>query len=156
MTTQPAIQFYHLLTTPLERALPKLMEKAYSAGMRAVVWGEAEQVKRLDGALWTYDPGSFLPHGTSADPQPERQPVYLTEKEENPNHATLLVVTDGRSVQGEGAAFERVFDIFDGSDEEAVTAARARWKSYKDKGYALTYIKQKDDGGWEKVRSTER
>lgn len=153
--TQPAIQFYHLITTPLERALPKLMEKALGQNMRVVVRGTAPQVKRLDEALWTYDPNSFLPHGTSADPLPQRQPIYLTASDENPNDATLLVMADGKRYEGEGG-FTRIFDIFDGADEDALNAARFRWKSYKDKGYPLTYIKQKDDGGWEvKMKSGE-
>lgn len=146
--TQPAIQFYHLITTPLERALPRLMEKAIASGMRVVVRGTGEQVKRLDEVLWTFDPNSFLPHGTGADPQAERQPIYLTEANDNPNGATLLVIADGQRYEGEGD-FTRIFDIFDGADEDAVNAARFRWKSYKDKGYPLTYVKQKDDGGWE-------
>lgn len=146
--TQPAIQFYHLTTTPIEQALPKLMEKALGQQMRVVVRGNPVQVKRLDEVLWSYDPNSFLPHGTSADPLPQRQPIYLTSTEENPNNASLLVVADGQRYDG-GGGFTRVFDIFDGADEDAVNAARFRWKSYKDKDYPLTYIRQKDDGGWE-------
>ncbi len=154
---QPAIQFYHLLTTPLERALPKLMEKAHGVGMRVVVQGTSAQVASLDTALWTYNPNGFLPHGTAADPRPERQPIYLTDREENPNGAELLVIADGRSIKASEpeSGITRIFDMFDGGDESAVTQARARWKSYKDQGFALTYIKQKDDGGWEKVMSTE-
>lgn len=147
---RPAVQFYHLLTTPLERALPALMEKALASGIRAVVQGTQPQVGRLDAALWNYDPDAFLPHGTQADPRHERQPVYLTTAAENPNGAALLVVTDGRCYEG-GEGFTRVFDVFDGGDAEAVAAARRRWKSYGDAGFPLTYVKQKDDGGWEKL-----
>ncbi len=167
--TQPAIQFYHLLTTPLEQALPQLMEKALEQDMRVVVRGTAEQVKRLDGALWTYNPASWLPHGTQVDPQAERQPIYLTEGEEAPNSPSLLVITDGRTptsilpLEGgggeksepEGVIYERIFDVFDGGNEDEVIAARARWKCYKERGLSLTYIRQKEDGGWEKVMSTE-
>lgn len=152
--TAPSIQFYQLLTTPLERALPKLMEKAFAQGMRTVVRGSPPQVKRLDDVLWTYDPNSFLPHGDASAPQAERQPIYLTAGEEMPNEAKLLVITDGR-MAASPESFERIFDIFDGGNEETIAAARARWSAYKEKGYALTYIRQKDDGGWEKIMSTE-
>jgi DNA polymerase-3 subunit chi len=40
-------------------------------------------------------------------------------------------------------------EIFDGRDEDAVTAARSRWKSYKDAGHTLAYYQQNDMGRWE-------
>lgn len=144
------IQFYHLTTTPLERALPKLMEKAYASGVRALVHCEETQLDLLDRVMWTYHPSQFLPHGTKRDPQPARQPIYLTSGEDNPNNASLLVVTNGDIYDGSGS-FERVFDMFDGTDETAVSAARARWKEYKSNDYALVYVQQKDDGGWERL-----
>ncbi len=144
-----AIQFYDLRTSPLERALPKLMEKAMAAGLRAVIRGTPGQVEALDRALWTYSTHAFLPHGTAADPHPMRQPVYLTAARDNPNGAALLVITDGSAYGEEN--FERVFDIFDGTDETALAEARARWKRYREQGHALTYIRQKEDGGWEKT-----
>lgn len=148
------VQFYHLTTTPLERALPKLMEKALQTGMRAVIVGEEAQIETLDKVLWTYASNAFLPHGTYKDLQPERQPVYLSTQIENPNGAELLVITGGQKVE-DVKGFTRLFDIFDGTDETELAAARARWKAYKDAGLGLTYIRQKDDGGWEKQAESQ-
>ncbi len=51
------VGFYHLLTTPLEKALPGLLVKALDGGMRAVVLaGSDERVEALCAALWTFDP----------------------------------------------------------------------------------------------------
>jgi len=59
------VGFYHLTRAPLERALPRLLEKAREAGYRAlVVAASEERVAALDALLWTYDPASFLAHGT--------------------------------------------------------------------------------------------
>ena len=144
------IGFYHLLHTPLEAALPRLLGKALERGMRAVVMaGSAERVKTLDGVLWTFDQGSFLPHGTAREGRPEAQPVYLTAAEENPNGASLLVLTDGVE-PGFIGDFERCLDLFDGNDEQAVADARARWKRFKTAGHDLTYWQQTDAGGWQK------
>src|SRR5690606_35835188 len=83
------ISFYHLTRQPLNKALPRLLEKVLAAGHRAVVLaGSDERVEDLDAALWTYDPDSFLPHGTRILGHAERQPIYLTTEEENPNDAT--------------------------------------------------------------------
>jgi DNA polymerase-3 subunit chi len=143
------IRFYHLRTTPLDRALPKLLEKALEQSWRVVVLaGSAARVEQLDAALWTYDDASFLPHGTRADGNADRQPIWLTTEDENPNRATVLVAIDGaRPAQPE--AFTRCLDIFDDS-EESVAAARARWRADKEAGHTLTYWQQTDRGGWEK------
>jgi DNA polymerase-3 subunit chi len=143
------VGFYHLLRTPLERALPKLLEKAVSRGMRTVVaTGSGERAEHLSAALWTYDPASFLPHGTAADGEPGEQPIFIADHVANPNGAGLLVLTDGAETT-EPDTFERIIDMFDGRDEAAVAAARRRWQAMKQAGHKLTYWQQTDSGGWE-------
>jgi len=144
------VGFYHLTRTPLERALPKLLEKVVAGGMRAVVVaGSAERVEALNAALWTYEQLSFLPHGSAKDGQAEDQPIWLTTENENPNGATVLVLADGVASAQLGR-FARCLDMFDGRDAEAVTAARERWKAAKAAGHALAYWQQNEAGGWEK------
>lgn len=144
------IGFYHLQRAPLERALPKLLEKVLERGHRAVLMAaSADRIEALNGLLWTYEQRSWLPHGAARDGQSEHQPIYLTTIEENPNGADVLVLVDGIE-PGFVANFARVVDIFDGRDEEQVTAARKRWRHYKEAGFALTYWQQSEAGGWEK------
>jgi DNA polymerase-3 subunit chi len=136
-----------LTRTPLERALPKLLERALAQGWRAVVIaGSTERVAALDAALWTYQDASFLPHGSARDGHAARQPVWLTTEDENPNGARLLVLVDGVP-SSRLEAFERVLDVFDGT-EESVAAARQRWRQAKEAGHALTYWQQTEKG-WE-------
>jgi len=144
------VGFYHLTRTPLERALPKLLERVIAGGMRAVVVsGSAERVEALNAALWTYEQLSFLPHGSAKDGQAEEQPIWLTTADENPNGATVLVLTDGVSSSKVGE-FARCLDMFDGRDSDAVAAARERWKMMKAAGHTLAYWQQNEAGGWEK------
>ena len=144
------IGFYHLTRTPLERALPQLLEKIHGGGARAVVMaGSTERVDALNAALWTYDQASFLPHGAVLDGNAASQPIWLTAEDENPNQSKFLVLTDGASSNHVGD-YERCFEIFDGHDEQALTAAREHWKSYHDAGHELTYWQQTEQGGWEK------
>jgi DNA polymerase III subunit chi len=143
------VGFYHLQTTPLERALPKLVERSLAGGFRVlVVAGSAERVAHLDAVLWTYDDASFLPHGSSRDGQAERQPVLLSESEENANAADMLVLTDG-AASSRLADYRRCLDLFDGNDEAAVAAARERWQAAKAAGHTLTYWQQTATG-WAK------
>jgi DNA polymerase-3 subunit chi len=142
------IGFYHLTKTPLERALPKLLEKVLAVGMRAVVIaGSEERVEALDAALWSYEQLSFLPHGSARDGEPEEQPIWLTTQDENPNGSTVLVLADGvQSSQID--RFARCLDMFDGRDPDAVAAARARWRAFKEAGHTLAYWQQNEAGGW--------
>lgn len=144
------IAFYHLQTTPLERALPKLLERVLERGARAVVIaGSDERVEALNAALWTYDPNAFLPHGSPRDGRPAEQPIWLTVEDENPNGASVLILTDGaQSAHVDG--FERCLEVFDGNDEEAVAAARERWRGYQAAGHALTYWQQNAQGRWDR------
>lgn len=144
------IRFYHLRTTALDRALPQLLEKILARGDRTVVMaGSVERVSALDDALWTYNERSFLPHGTARDGYPEDQPVWLTTEAENPNGAKVLVLTDGAT--GDVGGWSMVLEIFDGNSDDAVAAARERWKTHKAAGHELTYWKQNDEGKWEKA-----
>jgi len=143
------IGFYHLRTMPLERALPSILERALAAGHRVVVVaGSPERVEHLNDLLWTYGEASFLPHGSARDGNAERQPVWLTAADENPNGASMLVLVDG-AVSARLDAFRRCCDIFDGNDEAAVAAARQRWKAAKAAGHQLVYWEQ-SDGKWQK------
>jgi DNA polymerase-3 subunit chi len=145
-----AVQFYHLTSTPLERALPKLLEKAVAGGFKTLLVADSEEyAERLNELLWTYDAGSFLPHGSIQEPNPEAQPVLVSTTMEPVNGANLLVVTNG-AIPDNNDQFGRIIDIFDGSNPQIVEKARARWTSYKQTNCEMTYMRQTDSGGWEK------
>ena len=145
------IRFYHLQMTPLERALPKLVAKVLASGARAViVLGSDERVTQIDGALWTYDPNSFLPHGSARDSRPQDQPVWLTTADENPNGAGVLILADGATSSRIGE-FDKCLEIFDGNDANSVAAARERWRTYKSAAHRLTYWQQDDSGRWKQM-----
>ena len=147
------IHFYHLITTPLERALPKLVEKAYGAKYRVLIAaGDETKAEQLNALLWGYAPNSFLPHGSAKDGNAETQPIYIAAGEGNKNNANLLIVTDGSNVDA-SVAFDRVLDMFDGANDDAVSAARARWTAYKSAGHALKYNKQTEAGGWQEIKT---
>mgnify|MGYP003673499086 CR=1 FL=1 len=144
------IGFYHLTQTPLERALPQILEKALASGKRTVVRaGSDERVAFLNAMLWTYDPASFLPHGTEREGEPDEHPIWLTASDDNANGAEILVLTDGVEAP-DIDGFERCFEMFDGRDPAAVQVARDHWRLYQDKGFGLTYWQQSETGGWEK------
>jgi DNA polymerase-3 subunit chi len=143
------VAFYQLSRSSLERALPRLLQKALDQQMRAVVLGTSEErLSALDTALWVDDPGSFLAHGRRGDPYPEDQPIYLTTVEENPNGARVLVLIDGaeaRSLEG----YMRCLHVFEGHDARRLAAARARYEACRAAGLAVTFHRQDSAGRWE-------
>lgn len=145
-----AIHFYHLTTSPLERAMPALLQKMHEVGHKTLVLCEDEaRMKQLNELLWTFQPDSFLPHGSTAEPRPDVQPILLATEPDAKNAANMLLVTDGRTPD-ELDNYDRVLDMFNGNDDEAVQQARVRWKIYKDSGRELHYWQQTSQGGWDK------
>ena len=138
--------FYHLTRTGLEDTLPRLLGRTLEAGERAVVrCGSAERLAALDAALWLCPEPDWLPHGTA---DADLQPIWLTTADDAPNGGRFLFLVDGAGSE-KLEAFARVFDIFDGNDEEQVAQARERWKAAKAAGHGLSYWQQTAKG-WEK------
>jgi DNA polymerase-3 subunit chi len=141
------VDFYHLQTSPLERALPPLLERVLAAGHRAVVLaGSEERIESFASLLWTFRADSWLPHGSRKDGTPAEHPVWLSAQDDNPNGADVIVLTDGMVTAQTG--FKRCLDIFDGNSDEALAAARNRWKEAKAAGHELHYWQQ-TDAGWQ-------
>jgi DNA polymerase III subunit chi len=152
------IRFYHLTKSRLEEALTRLLRRIIDRQDRAVVMtGSPERVEALNAHLWTFDPASFLPHGSARDGNVADQPIYLTAAYENPNSAKLLLLCDGAPAPAaqdiETQGFALVCTLFNGLDEEAVATARSQWRDYKNAQQQLVYYQQDEDGGWvEKAR----
>ncbi len=144
------VLFYHLERAPLERVLPDLLEKSLARGWRAVVQaGSAERVEALNVSLWTYREESFLPHGTQADGHADRQPIFLTDGDDNPNGAAIRFLVDGAACP-DPTGYVRLVYLFEGRDADAVAHARAQWKHHKAAGHDVTYWRQNERGRWEK------
>lgn len=142
------VGFYHLTRTSPEAALPPLLGRTLAGGERAVVvCGSEARVAAVDEALWAVSTPEWLPHGTARTGHAALQLIWLSLVPENPNGARFLFLLDGMSA--ELAGWTRVFDLFDGTDDAAVQAARARWSAARAGGHTLTYWKQTATG-WEK------
>ncbi len=146
----PDILFYHLERAKLLDILPNLLEKSLERGWQAVVQASTDkQVGELNGALWTQNEDSFLPHGAADDGFCDQQPIYLTPTIDNPNSAAIRFFVGGAhpdDIKG----YERIVYLFDGNDGEAVSDARKQWKRLAGEGLEATYWKQNERGRWEK------
>jgi DNA polymerase-3 subunit chi len=140
--------FFHLQKTKLEQAVPEIVAKALAQNFRVLIKAnDSDELEALDKALWANDSGSFLPHSMVRDAHTAEQPIFLTTGNDNPNNATILFLINGAEFANL-EPFTRCCEVFDGTDETIVAAARQKWKDYKDKGYTLTYRQQNDAGKW--------
>ncbi len=146
------VRFYHLTESPLEVALPVMLERSLERGWRALVRGtDPGRIEALSERLWTWRDDSFLPHGTAADGEPVRQPVWLSCDGGNPNGAKALFLIDGADAAPEEmAGMEVAAILFDGHDERAVADARDRWRRVTGAGLDAVYWAQDARGGWVK------
>lgn len=142
-------RFYHLTRAGIDGVLPEMLGRALGRGQRAVVKVEsAAEAERLAVFLWTYAANAFLPHGTARDGSAELQPIWITERDENPGGADLLFVLGGAE-PFEDPAFSLRCLLFDGREAAAVETARERWKTLRAAGRAVAYWRQNEQGGWE-------
>ena len=144
------VDFYHLEKTSLDDALPLILEKAYETSQNVLIKVEmAERADYLNSLLWTYKPDSFLPHGVEKDGFPEKQPIFITHKDNfNPNNASLCVLIDSLSIPLD-ERFTRILYFFDGKNPVSLQKAREEWKKVSSVGVDKFYWQQDETGKWQ-------
>jgi DNA polymerase-3 subunit chi len=147
--------FYHLERRSLDDVLPGLIERTLERGWRALIKTEsADRAAAIDNLLWTFNDQTFLPHAQEGDGDAKRQPVLITVEENNANSADVMFLIGGAQPpewNGETAkALTRIVLMFDGSDADSLSRARASWKDAKAAGHDATYWKEMPSGKFEK------
>lgn len=146
------VDFYHLQKQTLEDVLPKLLEKAYATGAKIKVKiGNEARVEFINSLLWAYNDEAFLPHGSKKDGFAKEQPIWLSTEDDNPNGAEMLFLVDGAQIDfSEITKYTRIFNIFDGNDEDSLSQARTFWKEVSNSENEVTYFQQDPTGRWNK------
>ncbi|MDM0013362.1 DNA polymerase III subunit chi [Variovorax sp. J22P168] len=117
----------------------RLLRKAVAGhGARLVVVGEGALLETLDQALWRLAPADFVAHCRSDDAPHvvARSPVVLAREATDVLPDRPVLVNLGAGLPARFERFERLIDIV-GSDDADRQAGRARWRHYKDRGYAI-------------------
>ncbi len=116
----------------------RLLRKASGAGSRVVVTGESALLRSLDTELWTFSALEFIAHchAGQADAQVlAASPVVLADAPRSSPHHEVLVNLGGSVPEG-FERFERLIELVSLEPEDRLQA-RARWKHYADRGYAI-------------------
>lgn len=118
----------------------RLVRKARAADLKVVVYlQDAQQLRALDEALWTFSEQDFLPHVVAGDELAAQTPVILTDNAADalPHHQILINLS--QQTPEHFARFERLFEVVS-TDEEDLMAGRERYKQYQQRGYPLTHF----------------
>jgi DNA polymerase-3 subunit chi len=157
--------FYQVMDGLLEKTICQLSEKSYHGNHRvAILSPDLEVQESINKTLWTYSQKQFIPHGSSNDPKPERQPIYLTNEIENPNKATILMMINPSSdkiadleklivkntLKSEFEKFERCMIIFTLSNDSIPTQLHDFQKYLAGNNINYEFFAQTSSGGWAK------
>ena len=100
--------------------------------------------------------GSWLAHGIAGkdDEDAALCPIWFSGASgQNLNNAEFSFFLDGQDplqLTENNAKFDRIFILFNGLDDAAVTLARTQWKGLSEQEHDLSYWTQDDDGKWQK------
>ena len=142
------VSIYHVTRSPIEKLLPRLLEKILESGKRAVLLvNQQEKIDPLSHTLWTYAQQSFLTHGSKKDGRAEHQPIWLTHQLENPNNGDILVILEGGEAPNLDT-FSRCLDLYNANDPHALSLAKRRQIQYEENGFKIAHWSQDDSGQW--------
>lgn len=134
------VEFHHGVGDKLGYAC-RLLRKAYRAGARVVVTGDAASLRSLDKQLWTFDEQEFLPHVFAVAPQavPPRQhesAIWLTPDPTSAPGDRSILVNIGQEMPAGMDRFARLFDIVSQEPDDR-QLGRQRWKAYAAMGWQV-------------------
>jgi DNA polymerase IIIc chi subunit len=137
------INFYQVDETIIKSLAPLLL-KVLEEKKKALIFSSNQtQIKEIDNSLWSYGRNRFIPHVTIFDTDflMPRQPILISDRQENSNQADYLVFLDEPS-QAFISDFSRVFYFFE--EHNIVTAKNLAQKLNPNNSY------KKQDGKWVK------
>lgn len=112
----------------------RVAEKAYLSGHRVYIHTRDEsQLSRLDELLWTFKPGSFVPHERVDSHTPDEKTPVLIGIQPPPGEDDVLVNL-APEVPECFERFTRIAELVDGQPEGRAQA-RTRFRFYRERGF---------------------
>ena len=143
------LNFYHVMSGNLVPSVVRLLEKVYNTGKKSIFFSPLEdRIKIIDKTLWTFSTNAFIPHGDKSFGFADKQSVYMSSEVENPNQATVLVMTDSFDYKSWNQNFEKVIFVFE--DDSSSKTAQEMLADLKNRNENVNYWKQSQKG-WEKL-----
>ncbi len=133
------INFYQF-DEELVKSLAPLLLKILEEKKTVLIFSQNEKkITEIDNSLWSYGRNKFIPHVTVFDKGFElvRQPILISNREENSNKAEYLVFLDDEPSEAFIKGFSRVFHFYSSPKSSAKIKPK---NSYR-----------KENGKWVKI-----
>lgn len=117
----------------------RFARKVQRSGARLVITAPEDALAALDRMLWNLAPQDFVAHcrdGADEALQQASAVLLAVDARSAPHHQVLLNLHP-EVPEGFGR-FERLVEVVSAQDEADRAQARARWKYYAARGYAIT------------------
>lgn len=142
------VDFYLLDRDPAEAVVPQLVRAAKQAGERVlVVSDDAEQVARIDKALWEMAPEAFLAHGIAGEGHEAHQPALISGEIDPVNNAQFVILADGKW-RDESSRFARTFLLF---GDDRLQEARDCWTKIGQNEAMERHFWKQEGGKWREM-----
>jgi DNA polymerase-3 subunit chi len=129
------IDFYFNAPSKIDVAR-KLAAKAFNAGQNVLVYTpDPELAKELDTVFWTAQQLSFLPHVRCGHPLARQTPILIGADADELASPDILINLAEQPPECFGR-FTRLLEVVGGEPEDR-ERARARYRFFKQRGYAL-------------------
>ena len=119
----------------------RLAEKAYTKNHRVYLHtGSQNDAQGVSELLWTFSQGSFLPHQMADEKAPLLSPITIGFDSHAFSGNRLedydVMINLSQDISRYFSRFTRVAEIV-GSEEDARTQSRERYRFYRERGYPL-------------------
>ncbi|MCD2450300.1 DNA polymerase III subunit chi [Methylicorpusculum oleiharenae] len=115
----------------------KLIEKAYRQGQFSfVLTKDDRQSQIMDDLLWSFRPGSFIPHDKMPATAKANTPRVLIGKAPPTDDQQTLLVNLSENCPDMDSQNARIIEIIE-NDETAKAVGRARYKQYQSAGFSI-------------------
>ncbi len=143
---------YVFQALPIEKALPKLLEKILDQNHKVILKFEtSEELEHFNTCLWTYHPKSFLPHGKDTAENPADHPILLTTSSSflisAPNQAIIAIsfsLEEILSLASTSSPFEKLIWI----SSYSFTDKDKSYLEIASKTIPISLYLQKSDSTW--------
>jgi len=114
----------------------RLAERIFKEGHQVYInTASRQQLDQLDDLLWSFRPGSFLPHAVYSSEDAGATPILLGHAAE-PDGPSDVLVNLAEDVPAFFSRFSRVTELVSGDAAQRDTA-RTRYRFYMDRGYTV-------------------
>lgn len=134
------VDFYLLDKKPaLNRANAacQIASKIHKLGHKSQILAQNEaDARKLDSLLWTFHPGSFVPHTLQSEEDMPDIAVLIGSRADDLDGSREVLISLQQQLPEGHQQYPRIVEIVGNSADEK-QQARARYRQYKDKGYEL-------------------